>query len=755
MEHSEAQRKITAILHSRKEQLAKVEKEIEQWKKLDRQISALEEAIETLKTHPDTSESLKRNFSGFHIEQIDSNIAETLKNLNQIKARFSRNTLNIGVSGRARVGKSTLLQAISGLGDEQIPTGSGLPVTAVRSRIFHSEQQRRATLILHTYASFRQDVLQPYHTELGLPQAPQRLEDFSQYAYPPSERELPESKRQESSAITILRRLREMQLALPSYEQDLTGGEKTVSLDELRQYVAYPTATQIEAGENDRRYLAVRDVRIECQFPYAQVEQLGIIDLPGLGELAANAEEYHLSGLQNEVDLVLMVKRPVEGMAYWGKEDGAAADLLDRARGFIKNRRDFVSLVLNTGGAAESLITALRGDVLRNVNDGEPNRHYQVYETNALEQQAVYEQVLHPVLRHLAERLPVMDAEILEGTRSRYRATQEQIQQFLDDVENALRTGRTHAPTASAAEDLYKRTGEMHKNIASELHDFLLELKKQARAKEEDNRYVEAVESAYQSAKSWIDAGFGKGKEAWCQDALKIMKADKGSGGFGIHESNRIRVEISHKFAEIDGYFQQSTDGLWARILDILRPHLGRLLAEQEGKAALEQLEKLLHEAPEPCTVLASATQDLLDLRLDYRTQLHPRVRQSLDALEWEYDDPENPQVQKVRYACRPDEEGAGQLFLEMTALARQAIYSAKKALIGEALAPALVIHATVEQFDDAFIRSGESLTHFHRLARSYRDDIWPGIFAGLEAANTRIANVQSAAKAIREILSQ
>ncbi len=92
-------------------------------------------------------------------------------------------------------------------------------------------------------------------------------------------------------------------------------------------------------------------------------------------------------------------------------------------------------------------------------------------------------------------------------------------------------------------------------------------------------------------------------------------------------------------------------------------------------------------------------------------------------------------------------------LFREISNLARYAIYQTKKALCEEIQVPALVIHAAVEQLDDTLIRSGDSEREFRRLARSYRDDIWPGTFAEAEAANARMARVRGALKAIRATL--
>ncbi|MEU9877719.1 hypothetical protein [Streptomyces phaeochromogenes] len=137
-----------------------------------------------------------------------------------IASRFTRTTVNIGVSGAARMGKSTLLQSISGLDDNQIPTGHGIPVTAVRSRIFHSPSVRRAELDLHSPESFLTAVISPLHAALDLSPAPRTVAEFRDSVYPEA---LPDTRHR-----VLLTRLRELQSALMSYEPLLTGGVKTV-----------------------------------------------------------------------------------------------------------------------------------------------------------------------------------------------------------------------------------------------------------------------------------------------------------------------------------------------------------------------------------------------------------------------------------------------------------------------------------------------------------------------------------------------
>ena len=129
------QEKIAQLLERRSTQLPKVSQEITRWEKLAKDVNALNDVVVELRNYSATPDALKLELQGFKSDEILRDIAKVSELLHILEARFSRKTINIGVSGRARVGKSTLLQSISGLSDEQIPTGSGLPVTGGCKRI--------------------------------------------------------------------------------------------------------------------------------------------------------------------------------------------------------------------------------------------------------------------------------------------------------------------------------------------------------------------------------------------------------------------------------------------------------------------------------------------------------------------------------------------------------------------------------------------------------------------------------------------
>jgi hypothetical protein len=675
--------------------------------------------------------------------------AEAGRLLRVLEARLARDTVNVGVSGQARVGKSTLLQSVSGLGDDQIPTGQALPVTAVRSRIFHAPDLRRATLRLHTFDTFVTDVVAPYHAELDIAGLPASPDEFQHWSYPKPD----DSPEDRPSWVTMLNRLRAMQASFPTYEHDLTGGERVLPLEELRPWVAYPTNAQEQApGVIARRYLAVRDVRIDCPFPHAQVRHLGIVDLPGLGEFAARADQHHVGGLQNEVDAVLLVKRPVEGMAYWGDADARALDLIDSARGFV-DRRDFVFLVLNTGEAAEALVTALRDHVRGQVHSGVPDQFCQVLECDAADTRDVFAGVLSPVLAHLAARMPAMDAAAMAGTSAELSATAQRIGTLADDLRRVVAS--VAQSSGSVAEDLDLRSRRLRQDLSAALVGLVGELRAQARAAGEDQDYTDAVEHAYATTRAWITGGLGSGEEAWRDEALRSMTVDRNSSRYAGDELNRVRVEISSSFEEIDVYFAARVRALWERVAQILRDHTGALLGDSSGEEALRRFSALLADASEPCPRLRRAVEQLLTVRLDYRSQLHPRVRAELDGLTLQERDPVTGE-QRNRVVVEVSPDGAEQLYAFVVQMAEQAAYLTKKALLlREGVTPALVLHAAAEQLEDTMIRSGDSEREFKRLARSYRDEIWAGVVGEIDAANARVAAVVRARDALVATLSE
>jgi len=747
---------IENIINRRKKLLPYVQTRVKLWTDFDKNFSFLSSVLDELSEQPSCTQELKdtiRMFKQNELSNLENDIRENISLLKKIESRLTRPTINIGISGQARVGKSTLLQTISGLSDEQIPTGKGLPVTAVRSRIFNSLNSSNALVRLHNFSSFRDMVLAPYHKELGLTTVPKTLEEFSNYSYPESINFLDKEKQREANLISLLRRIREMQQALQSYKNDLEGEERTVELSELRQYVAYPSNEQQNKPDCPRRYLAVKDVEIYCNFPKIQVKKLGLIDLPGLGELAADLETHHLQGLENSVDIVLLVKRPTEEKSFWEECDGNTLKLLDKARGAIANRGDFVIIVINDGGVSSERSNDLFDNIRRQVNEDQNNKYYQVIRCDAYNPDSVHGKLLEPVLKHIAARLPEMDSEVITDTFSQCAGVAEKTIRLITDLEKAITCQIQIIPVIY--EELHKKTFLLRENIANDIRGIVKDLFHEARKDPQNDEadsegFISATERTYKNILQWIDNGFGKGEDVWRKDALRKIQTDNDNiSRFTVDELNSIRVKISIMYCEIDLFLNEQINLLWIQIAEILNKYLGILLKETIGNQALQKLCCLLEEASEPCNGLKESVQELINLNIQYRTHIHPMVRRCLDTLNFELISHTGQRdVQGLIKSIESvDDKGMESLYHGLSQIAKKSAYEAKKEICGQENLIKLIRHVAAEQFEDSFIRSDSSILEFFRLARSYRDEIWPGIFQGIDKENAKVSKARRVLK--------
>ncbi|WP_066374274.1 hypothetical protein [Herbidospora mongoliensis] len=723
---------IRSLLTTRRALLPGVQAKIAAWRDTDQTLVELAAALDLLREHPSIAAETAVGLGFPHLADLRSQIALTIEQLTAVEARYSRDTVNVGVSGSARMGKSTLLQSVSGLDDRHIPTGKDLPVTAVRSRIYHSPSIRRAVLKLHSRESFLKEIIQPYHSELGFAASPRTIDDFRNHAYPD---ELPEPS---TDQVSLLRRLRDIHGALWSYEKDLTGAEMVVDLDDLRPFVAYPTHREVSGDAPvSRRYLAVRDVRIDCAFPHPGVEHLGIVDLPGLGEVAAEAEQHHVRGLQHEVDVILLVKKAVDASAFWTAADARTLKLLDRARGPIRNRGDFVFLVVNTPLGAEALAEPMRAHMVEHVNNGQPGKYFTMLDTDASDAESVRSGVLRPLLHALATRLPVMDAEYLAGAEEAAVSTGASLASALADLQEAVRGIRSTG--GDEIESVLINAEELREDLAGGLEALVERLRLRALSEEDDPEYISAIKGVYQDVSDWIDDGFGSGKDAWITKAVRRFTAERGTGAFADDAVNWIRVEIARRFAALDSFYSGQIEEARREVGVILRENTGTLL-DREGSELLRDLADLLDNPRRPCPALRAAVTGLLELRMEYRSHLHPRLRPHLDVLQMSQRSPE----------IRRDEEGAHELFRFCQEMAQNAAHEIRKALLDGEVTPVQVTYAAVEQFVDIFIRSGPigdskgSRREFERFARAYRNEIWPGTYQGIAEGNVRHDRVQT-----------
>ncbi|MGB3510796.1 MAG: hypothetical protein WBA93_16485 [Microcoleaceae cyanobacterium] len=265
------------------------------------------------------------NLQEINLEKIEADIRTNLTTISKFKARFYRHTLNIGVVGRPRQGKSKFLQTLTGLTPNEIPDGSGQHCTGVMSIIYHQPEveETRGKVYSHSEKSLLEEVIKLYYEDLPLGTKPTKLSDFINKGLPALPNNIDTAVDQ--AKYEYLKRYKEH-----FYEYKNVLELKPIfpiTQEQIREYVAQDDVTGQQVYYN---YLAVKKVEIECEFPHSDIGQIAVVDLPGLGDTGVGDVERMIKVLSEDVDFVLFVRKPNAGGDYWDKN--ADLGLYDRAK---------------------------------------------------------------------------------------------------------------------------------------------------------------------------------------------------------------------------------------------------------------------------------------------------------------------------------------------------------------------------------------------------------------------------------------
>src|SRR5436305_1031442 len=162
---------IERVLAKRQAQKPKLEALQQDLQDLGQQLGHLRQLAMETATCADAPPELQQRAESFRggSSSLDGQINDALARTANLVARFGKMTINVGVAGKARQGKSTILQAISGLDDRVIPTSDGLPCTGAKSRIMHRTDDPHAEVEYYRAEEFLREIVHPYYEALRLP----------------------------------------------------------------------------------------------------------------------------------------------------------------------------------------------------------------------------------------------------------------------------------------------------------------------------------------------------------------------------------------------------------------------------------------------------------------------------------------------------------------------------------------------------------------------------------------------------------
>jgi energy-coupling factor transporter ATP-binding protein EcfA2 len=552
--------------------------------------------------------------------------AQLLKFRKQVKAldkRVNRDTVNIGVIGVTGAGKSTLLRKLSGLDKEHIPSNRTTSSTATPSRIFNKQGPGGAELKLHTWESFREEVLTPLHRMAGLGPAPRTIEEFRSFPYP--DESVPEGQ---AGRGRYYKRLRLAQQSLASYESRLHGGTEEPTLEQLRPLIAYPG----DEKSLHRPYHAVRSADIFCQFPQVGAVRLGLVDLPGAGEAGLDVHERFLADLRNDTDLLFIVKRPTTSPAT--EQDWDAAQLADDAAAGVR-RGDFAHQVINRDADLpadifEAAVARARAD------GGQLGIDVRVCDLDTASPDEVAQAILAPILSHLAERLAYMDRDAVAFVLTELASLAGQVRSLSDELARQINGWQTSLPDEEQRRRI--RVRALKNQVSHELDTVRDRYDKLYQSREQVFELQQQIDRAGREIRAWMDQGFGmRSTQEWLETFRNsISGRDKG------HELDRqynnARKQVVAVFGRIDISLKLAVERLWGEVAAAMREKLTDKIIPTgpDNRAVLAEFAATARAAD--ARTLAEATERLLALRTDYGSIFLRVGRPVVRRIEWSED---------------------------------------------------------------------------------------------------------------------
>lgn len=262
--------------------------------------------------------------------------------------RLRRESINIGVAAKAGQGKSQMLQMLTGLGNDQIPTGGGGACTAVRSIVHNSQTQKAIVHYLSPTALLEKKVYPSYAPAgfksygLGLPGKPASLEAFLSAPLSPVESAdgLPTQgvNNWNDNVLPLQRALN----AHPELKQLLGSAPEEIPMEGVRTFLV--------KDNNETKHNVVDYVELWTPFEVGLPEGLTVYDIPGLEDPTPGIQEDMLESVKNDADVVFFLLKPAPNgeRTLWGPADNNATDMLKSVYPQEKVKpKDWIQLILN------------------------------------------------------------------------------------------------------------------------------------------------------------------------------------------------------------------------------------------------------------------------------------------------------------------------------------------------------------------------------------------------------------------------
>ncbi len=694
---------IADVLEQRHKKVLMLEQVQSGLAELEMQLDSLQEMAAEIEAEPDNVPDeiikLASKISTHFNNGFPDEVAELNVSISNLTKRFSKETINIGVAGKARQGKSTLLQQISGLTNQEIPTSDELPCTGAKSKIFHSENEPHAKIEFYTKEEFLKEILYSYFDKLKLSK-PFSLKRFGDEDLSELDNRRTNDRNLDKA---IYEKLKFIHGAYPSFSNLLSKPSKLLGLEEIIDYV-----TQ---SEGRTQYLAVKSADIYTKFPNHDVTGLCLVDLPGL-EAAQGHEQKLVSSLEHEVDAVIFVKSPDVLGTDWEQADYSVFDLVDNAVKEVElANRLFIVLNEKNDGSNRKQVQLLKE---------QPPETYsppRILTANCSDAAEVEHKVFSVVLQHIESNLESTDRKYIKALSDKMASVNETLSLLFTSSMSGLSTANADL----TRERKYRILSEKFiKELTRGLEKLVLDVQQVLNISEEFKQKVEEIcEAARETApiptKDYL--------------AEQYLEYSSWKGVVG-EELNYLRAYLTEFMAtNLDNYLQSKINAVLRQVLlGVFPKALQNMLptppeTETDPRSIILEFQKVLDKVEHPNIY---RTFDYIhNFNFSYHSHFHYRVREEMGLLNTysseSIDDIVPQDATRDNFMEKAEEIARG-----LDSHYQQTIYQLRKQF-GETMQadPANAILALVEEIKDRLVRAKGMKEEWKSFLDPIRETLW------------------------------
>ncbi len=512
-----------------------------------------------------------------------------MRQLSSLRERFNRSFLTLLCFGRARQGKSRMLQSLTGLGDREIPTGRLGHCTGATIEVLHEPGSPHAEISTYTEAEFLRERVIAFYRDFGLEeQAPNSLDDFLVQRLPDPKDAAAFIGMKNAESQLLCGRYAELfriQQRLPVFRKHLTGRTEQVSIPKLKQWVSHPDAATgtADAGA-DYRCFAVHKARVFVTMPMEEFRSIRIFDTAGLDSHNSGDYDALASLLDNEADAALITRLP----SHLG-DDWMAADsrILDEVNNQLVN-----------GVALNDIATVVLNEVR---HEGEPNRlQCETVRRGAIgfgvapagitiadcsDRESLRREVIVPMLERLVETCPQQDAKRLARPLATLQDVARQTRSLLEELAEAARTA---AARIDPDEHFLKWLDEGQQKLTSGLR--LLKVNASQHRHDIDEEFLEDVHRVEEQASEEIAVPSAQEIHDYI---LRSRRAEIGSAL--DHFLQKLRCELAAMFGQLRNDLGRSVIERWrsANLQVVEQTGITRLVERGNSETVFRQLADL------------------------------------------------------------------------------------------------------------------------------------------------------------------